>query len=68
MCDNSDNVLKYYFVLVIESIGQINVYISKCNGKKKNNILIYFKFIISIIIFVVVLFVIYIVLIICYVQ
>lgn len=67
MCDNSDIVLEYYFVLVIESIGWINIIISKCNVKRKYNILIYFKFIFSIFVVVVVFFVIFIVVIICYV-
>lgn len=66
MCDNSDNVLKYHFVLVTESTEQTNVYTSKRNGKKKNNTSTYFKFIFSIIVFAAVLFVIYIVLIIRY--
>lgn len=65
MCDNSDNVLKYHFVLVTESTGRTDLITSKRNAKKKHNTSTYFKFLFSIVV-AAVLFVIFIVVIIRY--
>lgn len=66
MCDNSDNVLKYHFVLVTERTGRTDNITSKRNAKKKHNTSTYFKFIFSILVVAAVLFVIFIVVIIRY--
>lgn len=66
MCDNSDNVLKYHFVLVTESTGRTDIITSKRNANKKHNTSTYFKFIFSILVVAAVLFVIFIVVIIRY--